>query len=264
MAEVAITSRRDRQALVARPITDRARLRDFLEQDRLFSAYALCDLEDREFARTRWGAAWANDELVSVVLEYAGLVAPAALRPRRLRRDRARAGRPHPPAGCVRGGPQRPAAGGGRVVPDRPWSADGPDVGRSSAFPSLPGRGPAAPAGRDRRAEPAVPARLRVVAAGLGDRGRRLLRDQGRRPPCVGGRDPRHQPGRPPGRRRQRPDAGPVSRPGLRDGRDRPRSPPSCCGPATRSSSTSAPTTRPRSRRIAGWDTRSTSASKSG
>ena len=72
MAEVAITGRRG-HALVARPITDRARLRDFLEQDRLFAAYALCDLEDREFARTRWGAAWADDQLVAVVLEYAGL-----------------------------------------------------------------------------------------------------------------------------------------------------------------------------------------------
>jgi ribosomal protein S18 acetylase RimI-like enzyme len=59
--------------LVVRPITDRAALRGFLERDRLYAAYAICDLEDREFARTRWGAAWVGDELVSVVLEYAGL-----------------------------------------------------------------------------------------------------------------------------------------------------------------------------------------------
>ena len=41
----------------ARVTTDRALLRAFLEQDRLFAAYAICDLEEREFARTRWGAA---------------------------------------------------------------------------------------------------------------------------------------------------------------------------------------------------------------
>ena len=59
--------------LIVRPITDRVALRAFLERDRLYAAYAICDLEDREFARTRWGAAWRGDELVSVVLEYAGL-----------------------------------------------------------------------------------------------------------------------------------------------------------------------------------------------
>src|SRR3990172_5997681 len=73
MAEAAITSQRGGRAIVARLITDRARLRDFLEGDRLFAAYALCDLEAREFGKTRWGAAWAGDELVAVVLEYAGL-----------------------------------------------------------------------------------------------------------------------------------------------------------------------------------------------
>jgi len=73
MAEAAITGRREREALVARPITDRATLRGFLERDRLFAAYAICDLEDREWGKTRWGAAWAGDELAAVVLEYAGL-----------------------------------------------------------------------------------------------------------------------------------------------------------------------------------------------
>src|SRR5947209_4839298 len=73
MAEAAITGRRDREALVARPLTDRSVLRQFLERDRLFAAYAICDLEDREFAKTRWGAAWADDQLTAVVLEYAGL-----------------------------------------------------------------------------------------------------------------------------------------------------------------------------------------------
>jgi ribosomal protein S18 acetylase RimI-like enzyme len=72
MAEAAI-ARLDLGALVARPITDRAVLRDFLERDRLFAAYAICDLEDREWGKTRWGAAWSGDDLAAVVLEYAGL-----------------------------------------------------------------------------------------------------------------------------------------------------------------------------------------------
>ena len=72
MAGVAISDRR-RDGIVARPIADRARLRQFLDRDRLFAAYAICDLEDREFGRTRWGSAWAGDEMIAVVLEYGGL-----------------------------------------------------------------------------------------------------------------------------------------------------------------------------------------------
>ena len=53
MATVAVGRRGD--DVVARTTTDRALLREFLERDRLFAAYAICDLEDREFARTRWG-----------------------------------------------------------------------------------------------------------------------------------------------------------------------------------------------------------------
>ena len=59
--------------LVVRPSTDRALLREFLERDRLYAAYALCDLDDREFGRTRWGLALAGSDPVAVVLEYAGL-----------------------------------------------------------------------------------------------------------------------------------------------------------------------------------------------
>jgi ribosomal protein S18 acetylase RimI-like enzyme len=69
MVTVAMGRRDD---LVARTTTDRALLRSFLEGDRLYSAYALCDLEEREFSRTRWGVAWAGDSPVSLVLEYNG------------------------------------------------------------------------------------------------------------------------------------------------------------------------------------------------
>lgn len=76
MATAAITGRRD--AVAARVTTDRALLRAFLERDRLFAAYALCDLGDREFSKTRWGAAFEAEEVIAVGLEYAGL-SPQAL-----------------------------------------------------------------------------------------------------------------------------------------------------------------------------------------
>ncbi len=71
MTTVAIPGRRAGQVVV-RSITDRPALRAFLEGDRLYAAYAICDLEEREFARTRWGAAWADGEIVALTLEYAG------------------------------------------------------------------------------------------------------------------------------------------------------------------------------------------------
>ncbi len=52
---------------------DRQLLRDFLERDRLLAAYAICDLEDHEFGKTRWGIARRNGAPVAVVLEYRGL-----------------------------------------------------------------------------------------------------------------------------------------------------------------------------------------------
>ena len=71
MATIAIHGRRD--ALVTRTTTDRALIRAFLERDRLFAAYAICDLDDREFSKTRWGAAFDGDDLIAVGLEYGGL-----------------------------------------------------------------------------------------------------------------------------------------------------------------------------------------------
>jgi ribosomal protein S18 acetylase RimI-like enzyme len=68
-----------RQALVAeRGISvaatrDRAVLRAFLERDRLRAAYALCDLDPREFGKTRWGVATRDGATIAVVLEYTGL-----------------------------------------------------------------------------------------------------------------------------------------------------------------------------------------------
>ena len=72
MASVAATGRRAR-GLGVRPVTDRGVLRSFLETDRLLAAYALCDLEDREFGKTRWGGAFDGHRLVAIALEYSGL-----------------------------------------------------------------------------------------------------------------------------------------------------------------------------------------------
>jgi ribosomal protein S18 acetylase RimI-like enzyme len=70
MATVAVGTR---PGLVARSTTDRAVLRRFLERDRLLAAYAICDLEDREFARTKWGVASQGGEVVAIGMEYGGL-----------------------------------------------------------------------------------------------------------------------------------------------------------------------------------------------
>jgi RimJ/RimL family protein N-acetyltransferase len=71
MATVAI-GRRDR-TVATRTTSDKALLRAFLERDRLFAAYAICDLEEREFPRTRWGIATTGDEPVAIAMEYSGL-----------------------------------------------------------------------------------------------------------------------------------------------------------------------------------------------
>ena len=68
------TTTLDRAAprLLATTTTDRSLIKTFLDRDRIYAAYALADLEDREAARSRWGIAKAGDEVVSLVLEYGG------------------------------------------------------------------------------------------------------------------------------------------------------------------------------------------------
>ena len=61
------------RAIDVAPTRDRRLLRAFLERDRLRAAYAVADLEEREFARTRWGVATEAGEPIAVVLEYGGL-----------------------------------------------------------------------------------------------------------------------------------------------------------------------------------------------
>jgi ribosomal protein S18 acetylase RimI-like enzyme len=70
---MAAVARSDQRSISTHQVADRDALRAFLDRDRLFAAYALCDLEDREWARSHWGGAWRDDELIAVALEYAGL-----------------------------------------------------------------------------------------------------------------------------------------------------------------------------------------------
>jgi GNAT superfamily N-acetyltransferase len=68
---VTLAASRDR--VVARRTSDRVMLRAFLEQDRLYAAYAICDLDEKEFRKTRWGVAMEGGTPVAVALEYGGL-----------------------------------------------------------------------------------------------------------------------------------------------------------------------------------------------
>jgi ribosomal protein S18 acetylase RimI-like enzyme len=61
------------RAIVAAPTRDKDLLRAFLERDRLRAGYAVADLEEREFAKSRWGVASEGGEPIAVVLEYGGL-----------------------------------------------------------------------------------------------------------------------------------------------------------------------------------------------
>lgn len=72
MATVALDRDRSAGRVVAEATTDRDVIRSFLERDRLYAAYALADLEERERGRARWGIARAGGEVVSLVLEYGG------------------------------------------------------------------------------------------------------------------------------------------------------------------------------------------------
>jgi len=70
MSTVAI--RRSEVGTMAAVTRDRGVLREFLERDRLFAAYAICDLDEREFPRTRWALARQGDEVVALGVEYDG------------------------------------------------------------------------------------------------------------------------------------------------------------------------------------------------
>ena len=116
--------------------------------------------------RTRWGVAWDGDAPIALVLEYNGPTPAAAVR-RWAARTASRSscatssGRGSPtsrrrPRSCPR---SRPPTAWTRA---RRWSGCGSTGPR---FRPYPADRPAPAAGRDRRAQPALPARLRLVAA---------------------------------------------------------------------------------------------------
>ena len=59
--------------LSARSTRDRLILHRFLEQDRVFAAYAIADTDDSEFGRTRFGVAFDGGDPVAVAMEYRGV-----------------------------------------------------------------------------------------------------------------------------------------------------------------------------------------------
>lgn len=69
MATVALDRASSR--LVVGTTTDRALIRGFLERDRLYSAYALADL-DEDAGRSRWAVAQEGSGVVALALEYGG------------------------------------------------------------------------------------------------------------------------------------------------------------------------------------------------
>ena len=59
--------------LEARSTRDRHMLHGFLQQDRVYAAYAIADTDDSEFERTRFGIAFDDRVPVAVVMEYRGI-----------------------------------------------------------------------------------------------------------------------------------------------------------------------------------------------
>src|SRR3990170_1597347 len=182
--------------LETRTTTDRVLLRAFLERDRLYAAYAICDLDAREFARTRWGAAFDGDRLLAVALEYVGF-APQPL--------------------FLMGDPDGVAAVLHDVI--RPRAAYGAHVGGSVFVPARSGGHGAPAALRDRGSQPPLQPRLHLLAARRGGRAGGLLRDPRGRSAGRRRRDPRHQRGGAVGGRGQRddPPGPPQPRPGEAD-----------------------------------------------
>ena len=65
MASVAATGRRARGLADPDGHGPRRSSGRSSRRDRLLAAYAICDLEDREFGKTRWGGAFEGDRLVA-------------------------------------------------------------------------------------------------------------------------------------------------------------------------------------------------------
>ena len=208
--------------VVAETTTDRELIRAFLDRDRIYAAYALADLEDRDTGRARWGIARPDGEVVALVLEYGG---PS---PQPLfiagsddghRRDPARR---HPAVDRVRRLP--PGEPRARWSAATAWSRDRRWSGCGSTERTFR---PAVDPGIERLGAMDAGELNRLYRLGFGSwlppsaiaRGR-VLRDPGQRPAGRGRRDARHRARGADRGRRQRPDPARVPRTGLRAGDD--------------------------------------------
>ena len=73
MASLARSGLAGRHRLETRSTRDRDLLLGFMSRDRLFAAYAIADMDDAEFRRTRWGVAFEEGTPVAVAMEYRGI-----------------------------------------------------------------------------------------------------------------------------------------------------------------------------------------------
>ena len=115
-------------------------------QDRLYAAYAICDLEEREFGADPLGRRLRRRRARRGRPRVHRPDAAAAVRDGPPRRHQRRPARRHPAARRVHRRPHDDAARGRGPLPRRPGPADGPDVGRPGALPAVSGDRPAAAA----------------------------------------------------------------------------------------------------------------------
>jgi len=59
--------------------TDKSRLSSFLEKDRIWAGYAICDLEDELFPLCDWYVATENNDVIALCLHFKGLKIPTQI-----------------------------------------------------------------------------------------------------------------------------------------------------------------------------------------
>lgn len=73
MASVTRSGVAGQRRLVIEGTRDRDLLLGFMERDRIFAAYAIADMDEAEFPRTKWGVAFEDGAPVALVMEYRGI-----------------------------------------------------------------------------------------------------------------------------------------------------------------------------------------------
>jgi len=59
--------------------SDKEKILAFLEKDRVWSGYAICDLEPELFSQCEWHAAYSNGKVISLCLYFKGFEAPTQI-----------------------------------------------------------------------------------------------------------------------------------------------------------------------------------------